>query len=189
MDPVRKLPQYARGAVWQTCLRHRRAPSNRPTIDGGLGDDAIRLRNATASNVGRFDNLELVALRRNSRLTLDGTLVLRDSGTGTGRPIIGHRSKLFAGGGDFTIAPMSGSRLAAVDNAGLIDLTNGGTGPTDSLTIVGNYVGSGGRLALETVLKGDDSPSDVLVISRGKASGKTSLAIVQLQPVDDNLVP
>jgi outer membrane autotransporter protein len=66
-----------------------------------------------------------------------------------------------------------GGQPVLLQNAGLIDLTNGGTGPTDTLTLRGNYVGLGdARLALETRLGNDSSPSDVFVI-RGVAAGQT----------------
>ena len=46
-----------------------------------------------------------------------------------------------------------------------------------TLTVVGNYVGNNGRLALETVLAGDHAPSDVLVINGGSATGATTIVV------------
>jgi outer membrane autotransporter protein len=58
-------------------------------------------------------------------------------------------------------------------NQGTI-LTNG-TGNT-SLTVTGQYVGMGGTLGLNTVVAGDGSPSDRLVIG-GTATGQTLIGI------------
>ncbi len=61
------------------------------------------------------------------------------------------------------------------------DVANAGTvAPGNSigtLTVVGNYVGNNGRLALETVLAGDHAPSDVLVIDGGSATGATTIVV------------
>src|SRR4029077_17813944 len=64
-----------------------------------------------------------------------------------------------------------------VDNAGTIDLTNGGTSTTDRLLISGNYVGQNGRLLLQSVRGGNASPADRLVVSGGQMSGNTSIGI------------
>src|SRR5690606_39827400 len=45
----------------------------------------------------------------------------------------------------------------------------------DALPIFGDYVGSGGRLLLRSVLASDGAPSDRLVLSGGFASGGTSI--------------
>ena len=76
------------------------------------------------------------------------------------------------------IQPFAAGQLATVTNAGLIDLTNGASGPIDRLTITGNNIGQGGRLALNTFLGNDASPSDRLVIDRGAASGSTAIRIL-----------
>ena len=74
---------------------------------------------------------------------------------------------------------MSG-QLVTVNNAGTIDLTNGGTSTTDALVMNGNYVGLNGRLLLQSVLDGDGSASDKLVIVQGTGSGKTTLGITNV---------
>jgi fibronectin-binding autotransporter adhesin len=76
----------------------------------------------------------------------------------------------FAGGpiGNFTI---NGSLL----NAGVVNLAGSGVG--NQLTVVGNYVGAGGLLNVRTVLAGDGSPSDKLVISTGTATGMTGIRV------------
>ena len=154
-----------------------------PSMDGGTGTDILTFDNVVTAGVGRFVNWETINLTNATRLTLDGNLVLGDSGTGTGALNIDATSTLFAGGGvNPSILPFTAGSLVTVTNAGLIDLTNGGSGATDTLTIAGNYVGAGGRLALETVLGADNSPSDKLAISGAGAtgSGSTSIAVTNL---------
>ncbi|CAM4286055.1 Autotransporter domain-containing protein [Bordetella tumbae] len=59
--------------------------------------------------------------------------------------------------------------------------TNSGTvAPGNSigtLTIAGNYVGAGGALEMETVLGGDNSPTDKLVVT-GDTSGATNVRVI-----------
>jgi outer membrane autotransporter protein len=62
-----------------------------------------------------------------------------------------------------------------VTNAGLINM---GTATTPGTTLTTpNYVGQGGRIAMNTLLGGDGSPSDRLVINGGTASGSSSLIV------------
>jgi autotransporter family porin len=154
-----------------------------PLMDGGTGTDQLTFDNVVTSGVGRFVNWETINLINGTQLTLDANLILGDSGTGIGTLSIDPTSTLFAGGGvNPSILPFAAGKLVTVTNAGLIDLTNGGSGVTDTLTIAGNYVGSGGRLALQTVLGGDGSPSDRLVVSGAGAtgSGSTSIAVTNV---------
>jgi outer membrane autotransporter protein len=62
-----------------------------------------------------------------------------------------------------------------VTNAGVIDLTTGSNSTSDSLRIVGNYVGNSGQLWLQSTLGNDSSPADKLVIEAGNASGSTGI--------------
>lgn len=66
--------------------------------------------------------------------------------------------------------------VAGLSNAGLVTLRGPAVGST--LTVAGNYVGTGGVVALNTVLASDGAPSDRLVIRGGTASGDTRLRIV-----------
>lgn len=100
-----------------------------------------------------------------------------DSGTGTGSLSIDSSSTVFAGNGTHTVAPFASGQLVAVDNGGTIDLTNGGDSTSDRFVVQGNYVGSDGKLNLQTVLGDDNSPSDQLVISGAGARGSGSTAI------------
>ncbi len=157
-------------------------PTNLATglrIDGGLGSDQLVWDNTRGDGVYRYVNWELFSLTNGSQLTFDNyaTLTLGDSGTGTGTLSIDATSTVFAGNGTHTVAPFTAGQLVAVNNAGTIDLTNAGSSVTDAFVVQGNYTGLGGRLLLNTVLAGDGSPSDKLVIQSGTATGSTGLGI------------
>jgi outer membrane autotransporter protein len=151
-------------------------------IDGGPGSDRLTWDDTVGAVVGRYVSWELFELTNRSQLTFSGTLTLGDGGTDTGTLTVDSTSTVLAGNGDHRIVPFTSGRLATVTNGGIIDLTNGPESATDSLTVVGNYVGQGGRLRLHTYLGGDTSPSDKLVISGTGASarGATALGIVNV---------
>lgn len=148
-----------------------------PVFDGGPGNDVLGFDNVKTSGVARFANWEQVALRDDTQLAFDGTLLLGDSASGTGRLDIDATSAVFGGGSNGGVAPFVAGQLATLTNAGRIDLSNGG-GVGDTFTVVGNYVGTGGALYLNTVLGDDSSASDKLVISTGSASGTTGVGIL-----------
>ncbi len=96
----------------------------------------------------------------------------------TGNVTVSSGASLLAGGGfNPSIAPYPGGAAVTLTNSGVINLTNGGSQTTNSLTVVGNYVGSGGSLLLDTVLGGDGAASDKLVIDGGTASGSTAITV------------
>ncbi|WP_409362360.1 autotransporter outer membrane beta-barrel domain-containing protein [Bradyrhizobium sp. CIR48] len=66
--------------------------------------------------------------------------------------------------------------IASLDNAGLVR-TGGAPGTT--LTVSGNYVGSGGTVLLNTALNGDASITDRLVV-QGTTSGASTLRIANI---------
>ena len=74
-----------------------------------------------------------------------------------------------------------GGRLQGIGTVGSTINQPGGTiAPGNSigtLTINGNYLGNGGRLEIETVLGGDASPSDRLVIT-GSTAGSTLVTVL-----------
>ena len=150
------------------------------TIDGGQGNDTLTLANTKADRPDRLVNWELIQLMQNSQLTLNSDLVLGDSGTGTGMLTINSTSTVFSGQQQRSILPFTAGQMVTVVNAGTIDLTNGGTSTTDRLLINGNYVGQNGRLLLQSVLGGNASPSDKLVVSGGLMSGNTSIGITNV---------
>lgn len=149
-----------------------------PSLSGGLGVDSLTFNNVTSAGVARFQNWETVNATNDTELTFDGNLTLGDSGSGSGTLSVDATSTLFAGGIDAAVLAAGGG-LVNVTNTGRIDLTNGAAG-ANAFTIAGNYVGNGGTVFLQTVLGGDGSPSDKLVISGGTASGTTGLGIVNL---------
>lgn len=63
--------------------------------------------------------------------------------------------------------------IAALDNAGTVSL---GNNAATTLTVTGNYIGSGGTIVMSTILGNDASPTDRLVVS-GDTAGMTNLRI------------
>ncbi len=159
-------------------LRNLDAAKLAPTaaFDGGLGTDTLTLDNAQASGVARFVNWESVALQRGSSLSMDGDLVLGDSGTGTGALTLDATSSLKAVPGTAaTIRAATAGQLASVTNAGTIDLTGGSA--ANRLTIAGNYTGNGGTLKVDAVLAGDGAAADRLIVSQGRIGGQSLLSV------------
>jgi len=147
-----------------------------PLFDGGSGTDRLSFNNVKTTGVARFQNWEAISLASSTELTFDGDLVLGDSGTGTGTLTLDDTSTLYAGNGTHALRPFAAGALVDVVNAGRIDLTGSGAG--DVFSIRGNYRGEGGGLYLRTVLAGDGSTSDRLVIDGGSASGTTGIGIL-----------
>jgi len=147
-------------------------------INGGDGDDWLEWKNTRAGDVARFTNWEHFDLLDGSILTFSNysTLTLGDAGTGTGELTIDSTSKVLAGGGTHTVSPFDTSQLVSVQNAGTIDLTND-TGSQDRFVVLGAYVGTDGRINLQTYLGTDGSPSDQLVIRGAGASGSGTTAL------------
>ena len=147
-------------------------------VTGGAGMDSLSFDNVKTGRVARFDGWEAMTLTNDSRLIFDDMLTLGDSGTETGTLTIDTTSTLYGGGANGGIAPFAAAQLATVVNAGRIDLTNNGGGTADTFTIRGNYSGNNAQLFLNTVLGGDNSPSDRLVIDGGAVSGVTAMNIL-----------
>ncbi|WP_411962622.1 autotransporter outer membrane beta-barrel domain-containing protein [Mesorhizobium sp. CO1-1-11] len=149
-------------------------------LNGGLGTDTLTFDNVKLDGISRVQNWETIDATNDTQLTLDGNLVLGDSGTGTGSLNVDAASTLYGGGFNASIQAFTSGQLADVVNAGRIDLTNGSTGAMDRLTISGNYTGLGGLLLIQTELGDDSSASDRLVLSGGTASGSTGIAVVNV---------
>ncbi|QKD19910.1 autotransporter outer membrane beta-barrel domain-containing protein [Mesorhizobium sp. NZP2077] len=149
-------------------------------ITGGAGTDTLTFDNVKLDGIARVQNWETINANNDTELTLDGNLVLGDSGTGTGTLNVDSASTLYGGGFNASIQAFTAGQMAEVMNAGRIDLTNGTTGATDRLTISGNYTGLGGLLLIQTELGDDNSASDRLVLSGGTASGSTGIAVVNV---------
>lgn len=62
--------------------------------------------------------------------------------------------------------------IAGLNNAGTVNMTYG-SGPSAALTVKGDYVGNRGIIVVNTLLSGDASPTDRLIIDGGNASGHT----------------
>ncbi|HCL6629967.1 TPA: autotransporter outer membrane beta-barrel domain-containing protein [Citrobacter amalonaticus] len=73
-------------------------------------------------------------------------------------------------------SPLSVMLTGDVTNSGNIILNNSATSAGNTLTINGNYVGNGGNLSLGTVLGGDSSLTDKLVVT-GNATGTTYVQV------------
>ena len=154
--------------------------------DGGGGSNTVRMQGTGVAD-NPFTNFQTLFVEGTDwtwRGTGTFTNTFINSGTFrlenslTGNVAIAAGTRLLAGGGfNPSITPAPGGGPITVTNAGLIDLTNGGAATANSLTIAGNYVSNGGGLALRTMLGGDGSPSDRLVMSGGNASGTTSVSI------------
>ncbi|PFG71463.1 outer membrane autotransporter protein [Pseudomonas poae] len=149
-----------------------------PVVDGGLGVDTLTFDNSQVSTPTRYQNWETVNLDNGSQLTLGGTLTLGDTGTGTGTLNIHGSSTLLVITG--VISPFTAGQLTTLNNLGLIDMTTASSSATDTLTVNGNYSGTGGQLALQSVLGADGSPSDKLIINQGTLSGTTAINVTNL---------
>jgi len=125
--------------------------------------------------------------------TFNGTGVLTITG---GKEILNGDNSAFGGstivqGGTLavngvlggTMDVLSGSRLQGIGTVG--DTTNAAGGviaPGNSigtLTVAGNYAGTGGTLQIESVLGGDASPTDKLVVT-GNTAGSTTVRVINV---------
>jgi outer membrane autotransporter protein len=153
-------------------------------VDGGADTDELIFTKSQIDNLARLTNWEYIGLQ-GSQMTFDPNgLTLGDAATKTGTLNIDATSTVFAGGiGTTNVQTAVAGQRVTVNNAGTIDLTNGGTSTRDTFVINGNYNASSAgtsRLLLQTVLGTDDSPSDKLVLSQGTVSGSTQVGIVNV---------
>jgi outer membrane autotransporter protein len=84
---------------------------------------------------------------------------------------------MVSGGGTLDLNGFN-QTIPGVINAGLVNMGTG-TLPGTVLTTA-SYMGTGGTMAINTVLGGDGSPSDRLVISGGTASGNTTVHVTNV---------
>jgi len=149
-----------------------------PSVDGGPGVDVLTFDNSQTSTGARYPNWESVNLSNGSRFDLADRFVLGDAVSGTGVMNIDASSTLVSSQG--SISPFVPGRLVTLNNAGVIDMTRGNNRTNDTLTVTGNYVGNGGQLFLQSVVAGDGSPSDKLVVNDGTLSGGTLITVTNL---------
>ncbi|WP_280767976.1 autotransporter outer membrane beta-barrel domain-containing protein, partial [Rhizobium leguminosarum] len=123
-------------------------------VIGGTGGLTVIGGNQTLSGVNTYTGATTVT---GGRLAVNGSITSPVATSGAG--ILGGTGTIF---GDVT-------------NAGVVAPGNS----IGTLTIAGNYTGSGGTLEIETVLGGDASPSDRLVVT-GNTAGTTNVTVVNL---------
>ncbi|TLP70188.1 autotransporter outer membrane beta-barrel domain-containing protein [Pseudomonas nitroreducens] len=150
-----------------------------PSLDGGPGTDSLTFVGSATNRGGRYVGWESIALTQGTRLDLNDSLGLGDAGSGTGSLLLDSSSLLSSSRG--SILPFNSALNARVVNAGVIDLTASGASAADRLSIDGDYLGENGSVRLQTVLAGDDAPSDRLVVNRGGLSGNTLLEVRNLR--------
>ncbi|WP_242208017.1 MULTISPECIES: autotransporter outer membrane beta-barrel domain-containing protein [unclassified Pseudomonas] len=147
-----------------------------PSVDGGVGTDTLTLDNTRTALPARLINWETVNLSNASQLDLgSSSLVLGDAGTGTGALNIDASSTLFSTQG--SVVPALTGQSVTLNNAGIIDLTQGNSRTNDTLTVQGNYVGNRGQLLLQSTVAGDDSASDRLIVNNGGLEGSTVISV------------
>lgn len=149
-----------------------------PSLNGGSGTDLLTFDHTTSAGAGRYLNWETVILRNGSQFDLSGHFVLGDNGTGTGVFNIDGSSTVTSIQGSFT--PSATGQRVTLNNAGVIDLSSGNTRTNDTLTVQGNYAGSGGQLLLQSVVGDDNAPSDKLVVNDGSLTGTTLITVNNL---------
>lgn len=147
------------------------------TLDGGEGRDALRFVGSQIINGERYVNWETIELTRDSHLALDDTLTLGDAASGSGLLDVDATSTLTSRQGN--VSAFTTGQNASLRNAGTVDLSTGNDAQ-GRLRITGNYQGNNGLLRLNSVLAGDDAPSDRLVVSQGTITGSTRLEVNNL---------
>ncbi|ESZ68131.1 autotransporter [Mesorhizobium sp. L103C119B0] len=129
----------------------------------------------------------------------EGTLVLASDNSAfaggtsvSGGTLAAGGANAFSSSSQFSVASSAtldlagtSQTIAGLSNAGTVRIAGGGLGNT--LTISGDYVGSGGTVVLNTALGGDGSPTDMLVIA-GNTSGAGTLQVVNFGGSGDQTV-
>ncbi|WP_105440648.1 autotransporter outer membrane beta-barrel domain-containing protein [Neorhizobium sp. T25_13] len=123
-------------------------------VIGGTGGLMVTGGNQTLSGVNTYTGATTVS---GGRLAVNGSITSPVATSGAG--ILGGTGTIF---GDVT-------------NAGTIAPGNS----IGTLTIAGNYTGTGGTLEVEAVLGGDASPTDLLVVT-GNTAGTTNVTVINL---------
>ncbi|WP_198151184.1 autotransporter outer membrane beta-barrel domain-containing protein, partial [Hyphomicrobium sulfonivorans] len=171
----------------------------RGAIIVGISDGVVTLRGADTQISSASNTLALFTGASTETLTVNvieganvtGNMVDQSTGgTGpgglevnilSGGSITGASSDVHAmnidGTGEWHVNANS-NITGTLSNAGLVHFTPPGSsaGPFKTLTTM-NYIGQGGTFGINTVLGGDGSPSDRLVIDGGTGTGTSQLAV------------
>ncbi|MDR2238822.1 MAG: hypothetical protein LBE33_00070, partial [Zoogloeaceae bacterium] len=165
-----------------------------PLFHGGGAGDTLLTFDGYAGAARAIAAWKDVVVTNSAKVTLDGADIHQagmfriDTGASLGfstqtGTLTGDVTN--AGTLDYTAGNGSGAYMIVgnvANTGGLINLSNATWNTTvgtvgDKLTIRGNYIGTDGTVVLDTFLGTDGSPSDVLVIDGGTASGNTFLTI------------
>ncbi|MBW9055552.1 autotransporter outer membrane beta-barrel domain-containing protein [Rhizobium mesosinicum] len=144
---------------------------------GGIGSDTFDVsRIGAAAQYQNFDTFEKtgsstwlltgVGTATTNWTIYDGTLLIGDHSAASS--VIGNITNLGTLGG-------SGTIIGDVTSSGTVAPGNS----IGTLTINGDYTGNGGTLAIESVLGGDASATDRLVVT-GNTSGATNVRVTNL---------
>ncbi|HZF82006.1 MAG TPA: autotransporter outer membrane beta-barrel domain-containing protein, partial [Burkholderiaceae bacterium] len=172
-----------------TTLRSTAAAGDLISVDQATGASSLTLKNSTATAGGSNLLLNVATGSTfafdNDRTTLTGDI--KASADSTVNMTLTNGSFLTGRIDPVNLTIDASSRwdvtgdsvLGTLSHAGTLNMLPGagGLGGTYKTVTVGNYVGNGGRINLNTYLGTDNSPSDKLVIDGGTASGSTTLGI------------
>ncbi|RZA29683.1 MAG: autotransporter outer membrane beta-barrel domain-containing protein, partial [Proteobacteria bacterium] len=149
-------------------------------VYGDAGVDTLTFDNSRSVGGARYSYWETINLSNGSVLDLPDRLTLADDSTPANSGLLTLDRSSTLGATQGSVGPIVAGQTITLNNAGLIDLTRSGTQAGDRLTVIGNYVGDDARLKLQTVLAGDDAPSDRLVVGQGTLSGRTAITVDNL---------
>ncbi|MBX8827375.1 autotransporter outer membrane beta-barrel domain-containing protein [Ochrobactrum sp. SFR4] len=152
--------------------------------DGTLTVDTSVLGNASFSGEARDGgNGQLAIVKAGAgTLLLSGTSVYAGVTDVTGGTLQAGSNTAFSSNSDFTVTDSTldangfNSVVASLSNAGLVATNLKGTTTGTTLTVTGDYAGNGGTVILNTVLNGDDSGTDRLLIG-GNTAGQSNVRI------------
>lgn len=149
-------------------------------IYGDAGVDTLTFDNSRSVGGARYSYWETINLSNGSVLDLPDRLTLADDSTPANSGLLTLDRSSTLGATQGSVGPIVAGQTITLNNAGLIDLTRSGAQAGDRLTVIGHYVGDDARLKLQTVLAGDDAPSDRLVVAQGTLSGRTAITVENL---------
>jgi outer membrane autotransporter protein len=141
--------------------------------DGGVGGSLVKVGSGTLT-------LTNVSPYTGGTMVTGGAVVVGDYANPSaalpgGGPVVVEASGTLGGYGSVT---------GNVNNSGVVAAGSSAPGssgsPFGAFTIIGNYVGAGGFLNVNTYLVGDGSPSDTLAISGGSAVGETFVRVANI---------